>query len=136
MMLAALALISTLVVGDSIAVGAGGALHATTYAHKGWSSCAIYAMLTTRQPTHVDRVVVSAGVNDPPGECVEAIFRDFAPFAGEIVVILPPPINSARAHIAAVAARYGAKTVSYIPGRDHLHPRSYPELARTIRSVW
>jgi hypothetical protein len=83
---------------------------------------------------HFDSVVISAGVNDPPGHCLEAILAKID--AGEIVLILPPAVNSARAHIASVAAAHGAKTVSYVPGRDHLHPRSYAAVAKSVEAAW
>ena len=78
-----------------------------------------------------DVVVISAGVNDPPGRCLEAI-RARA-HARRIIWILPAPVNSARAHVVEVACEHGDRTVSYVPGRDHLHPRSYSELARKVR---
>jgi hypothetical protein len=118
---------------DSIAWGAVhlGGLHATAAARVGAPSCEALRRLPRR---HFDAVVVSAGVNDPPGRCLAALRA--ALDADVVVFVLPPPINAARAHIAAVAAAHGDRTVSYAPGRDGLHPRSYPALARAIAAAW
>lgn len=118
-----------LVIGDSIALGTGTALHVETRARVGAPSCEILRKVPGGR---YDVVVISAGVNDPPGRCLEAIRARV--HARRIIWILPAPINSARAHIAAVACEHGDRTVSYVPGRDHLHPRSYVELARRVRS--
>lgn len=116
--------------GDSIAAGTGAALHVETHARVGASSCAILRMVPGGS---YDVAVISAGVNDPPGRCLEDIRTRM--HARRIIWILPAPINSARAHVSAIAAEHGDKTVSYIPGPDHLHPRSYSELARKLEGL-
>lgn len=128
-----------LVIGDSIALGTGMALHVETRARVGAPSCTILHKEVPRGAYRTDTVVISAGVNDPPGHCLEAI-RDRI-HARRIIWILPAPVNSARAHVAAVAHKHGDATVSYVPGQDHLHPRSYHELARKVwrlahNTVW
>jgi len=120
---------TVLALGDSIALGTGHALHAATVARVGASSCAIYGFMPPVEK--IDLIALSAGVNDPPGTCIEKIR---ARLHGKSVIwILPPPVNSARAHIAAVAAKNGDRTISYVPGKDGLHPRSYKEVARQIK---
>lgn len=123
----------SLALGDSIAWGAVhlGGLPAISVARVGAPSCEILRAAPRR---HFGRVVISAGVNDAPGRCLEAIRA--AIDADVVVFILPPAINSARAHIARVAAAHGDRTVSYEPGPDGLHPRSYPALARAIEAAW
>ena len=113
-------------IGDSIAVGIGAAAHIETHARVGASSCAILSW----SPETSEPVIVSAGVNDPPGSCIERIR---ARLHGPVIWVLPPPINSARAHIMGVASAHGDHVISYAPGRDGLHPRSYSELAAKIR---
>ena len=121
----------TLALGDSIALGTGQALNAETIAVKGMGSCAIDRMVPAK---HFDRAVISAGVNDAPGMCVDSILSRVS--ADEVIVILPPGINSARAHIIQVAKSHHFKTVSYVPGKDGLHPRSYAEVASQVNASW
>ena len=140
---AALLLVSTgasaadLAIGDSIALGTGQALGVRVIAVVGEPSCPNRYRVGIRARTpsgSFDRVVVSAGVNDPPGRCIAAIRARLR--ARRVVWILPAPVNSARRAVAAVAARWGDRTVSYVAGRDHLHPASYAVLARAVRHAW
>ena len=121
--------------GDSIALGTGSALRVQVSAIVGASSCSIAA----RAPGgHYEHVVISAGINDPPGACLEAIRK--AVSAGQVVWVLPAAINSARAHVLAVAQRWGDKTVSYSCAggcsRRSFHPGSYAALAAEVRRAW
>jgi len=121
--------------GDSIALGTGNALRVQVSARVGASSCSIAA----RAPGgHYEHVVISAGINDPPGACLEAIRK--AVSAGQVVWVLPAAINSARAHVLAVAPRWGDKTVSYSCAggcsRSSFHPGSYAVLAAEVRRAW
>lgn len=116
---------TTLALGDSIALGLGAALHVATIARVGASSCAILAY-TPR--AHFDRVIISAGVNDPPGRCIGAIRARLD--AREIVWILP--VNFAAANVLRVAAAHGDRVVAYAPGRDRVHPQSYAALAASV----
>ena len=121
-------------VGDSIARGVGDAAHAPTYAHVSAKSCEIVGMVPEMM---ADTVVISAGVNDSPGYClgslVDRILNRMHP--REIVWILSPAKYSARAHQAAMANARHDRTVSYVPGHDGLHPRSYPELACALGAM-
>lgn len=123
------ALADTYVVGDSLALGTGQALHAPTSAKVGISSCAI----VSRMPkTFHDNLVISAGTNDPPGRCVKLIRS----LAHARVVIWILPVNGARGTVANVAARNGDYVVPYKPqSRNNVHPASYAPLAREIRSI-
>lgn len=116
-----------LALGDSLAVGTGQALGWRTVAKVGASSCAILRMV----PEGVfDRVVISAGTNDPPGRCVEAIRERIN--ARLVIWILP--VNAARGHVAAVAMGHGDRIVRYAPSRRGWpHPASYAPLARAVR---
>jgi hypothetical protein len=116
----------TIVVGDSIAFGTGHAMGVRTYARVGAGSCEIARY---KFPA-ADTIVVSAGINDAPGQCVRKLYARFG--HARVVVILPKGINSARAHVAAVAAAYGYTTISYRTVGRSFHPRSYPELAAAI----
>ena len=122
--------------GDSIAKGTGAALHVPTYARTSMGSCWIFH---NTPGGHFDHVVLSAGINDPPGPCLEALRARLT--AKSVVWILPAPINAARAHVYAVAARYGDRTVSYSCGRGgctkrNFHPASYGQVAISVRNAW
>lgn len=124
----------SLIVGDSIAKGTGAALGVRTVARESMSSCWIAA----RTPSFSGAwAVISAGINDPPGSCIEAIRARVR--ALRVVWILPAPINSARAHVKAVAAAHGDRTVSYacVGGcsTTNFHPASYDTLAAEVRAT-
>lgn len=122
-------------IGDSIALGTGSALGVPTYARSSMSSCWVLRHLPNQS---FDRVVISAGINDAPGRCVDDILSRVQ--ARHVVVILPAPINSARAHVAAVAAAHGAQTLAYACHggctRSNFHPGSYAVVAQDVRRLW
>lgn len=125
-----------LAIGDSIAVGTGQALHVRTAARENMSSCWILAHEAVSGD--FEHVVISAGINDAPGSCIESIRAKYT--NAKVVWILPAPINSARAHVAAVAAAHGDKMVSYrcagACSKANFHPKSYPSVAAAVRSAW
>jgi hypothetical protein len=118
--------IVTIVIGDSLAVGFGAAAHIETHARVSASSCAIASFAPSGS---VDVIVVSAGINDPPGRCLDSLRARL--HARRVIWILPAPINSARAHVASVAAAHGDATCSYVTGPRSFHPRSYQALVRS-----
>lgn len=122
-------------IGDSIAQGTGYALHVPTYARVGASSCYIMKHLPHASFRYV---VVSAGINDAPGPCVARVFASIV--ARRVVVILPAPINSARANVMALALARGYPVVSYACphgcSRRSFHPVSYSLLAAQVRAYW
>jgi len=122
-------------IGDSIALGTGRALHVHTFARVGASSCWVLAHMPRRQFEHV---VISAGINDAPGRCVRLILAQVR--TRVIVVILPAPINSARAHVEVAAVQYGAYPISYACKggctTTNFHPGSYTQVARDVRNIW
>jgi len=129
-----------LALGDSIAVGAGGALGVRTIAVEGEPSCpnprAGRAGIVSMVPSaSYGRVVVSAGVNDIPGACVGAIRSKLR---ASVVVWL---VGLSQRHgeagtVAAVAAAHGDRVVRFQVGPDGVHPRSYPEVAAQVRRAW
>lgn len=120
--------------GDSIAFGTGHALGLPTVAVVGASSCTILSWVPKRGM--YNHVVLSAGINDS-GACVLKI-RAAIP-AQQVIWILPAPINGAREKVQA-AIRPGDRVVSYeCKGgctKTNFHPRSYPEVAASVRSMW
>ena len=98
-----------LALGDSLAVGFGQASHLPTNAKVGIGSCAI---LRRTPSAHYDFVLLSAGTNDPPGRCIEAIRARLN--ASRVVWVVP--VNGARSHVLAVAGRYGDTPLFYTPG--------------------
>ena len=123
------------VFGDSIACGTGAALRVPTTCRVGQSSCWVLHHVTNKPYRYV---AVSAGINDAPGPCVRAILRRIV--AQRIVVILPAPINSARANVEVAAVQYGAYPISYACkggcSKRNFHPDSYSALARGVRGLW
>lgn len=121
--------------GDSIALGTGHALGVETHAQVGAGSCWVLHHVTHKSYRYV---VVSAGINDPPGACVRALLGSIV--ATRVVVILPAPINSAQATVSREAAAHGYPTISYAcPGgcsSRSFHPVSYNALARGVRQLW
>lgn len=123
-------------IGDSIALGTGKALHVKTYAKAGKSSCWI---LDHEVPAHkLHDAVVSAGINDEPGPCVGRLFDAIQ--ADKVVVILPAPINTARANVEAQAEAHGFKTISYQCkggcSKTNFHPASYRSVGRAVKLIW
>jgi hypothetical protein len=121
-------------IGDSIALGTGHALHWSTYARQGMGSCWIYAHMPRR---HFDSVVVSAGINDPPGACVAQLFNLLD--ASRVVVIQPAPINSAAAHVYLLSVSHGFMKVGYACRgpctKNNFHPASYGAVAASVREA-
>jgi len=124
-----------LALGDSIALGTGEALGVPTIARQSMGSCWIMDQTPTG---YFDHVVVSAGINDPPGPCLNAIRAHLR--AGAVVWILPAAINRARASVAAVASLWGDRTVSYACAggctKYNFHPASYATVAAAVRTAW
>jgi hypothetical protein len=110
---------SELALGDSLALGFGQASGMPTRASVGVSSCRILHMTPTM---HFDFVLLSAGTNDPPGRCVEALRARLN--AGRVQWVVP--VNAARSRVLAVASAHGDATLFYTPGaRSWPHPGSY-----------
>jgi hypothetical protein len=122
-----------LVLGDSIAVGTGHALHEPTVALSGASSC--WALRHAPKGAY-DHVVISAGINDGGG-CVARLRARVD--ARRVIWVLPAPINAGRAAVLA-AMRPGDRAISYACRggctRSNFHPASYPAVARAVRGVW
>ncbi len=117
--------------GDSIACGAGHAAGAPTLCRVGAGSCEI-----ARRVPHglYGWVIISAGVNDQ-GRCVKQV-RDRVGLVARVMWIVPPArYERARTTVLRVGETRGDEFVTYIPGKDGLHPRSYPELVRAIKAT-
>ena len=121
--------------GDSIAQSTGSALGVPTYAEVGASSCRILGTMPTGFYNHV---VISAGINDAPGACVDAIREKVR--AKFVTWIVPAPINSAYSHVINVAAAHGDRTVGYLCWHGctkwNFHPASPGTVANQVRAIW
>jgi hypothetical protein len=62
-----------------------------------------------------------------------ALDRAHAASGGRLILVLPA--NGARATVASWAAQNGVRTVAFAPRGDGIHPRSYAELAQTVRAI-
>jgi hypothetical protein len=123
-------MIPAIAIGDSIAVGTSQALHIPAYAKERMGSCWILAHMPKR--IDAERVVISAGVNDPPGRCDAAIRARIHSYN----VVWIRPVNSASVTVDSIAKRYCDSVISYVVGPDHLHPQSYGEIAVTVKFEW
>lgn len=119
------------VAGDSIAVGVAQQLHWAHNAKVGAPSSNIVG----RVPDHAgyNLVVISAGSNDPTNPRLGANLELMRRRAGGGVLWIAPVEPHARAVVNQVARAHGDHVVSFVPGRDGIHPRSYPELAHAIQ---
>lgn len=123
-LLAAQAEARNVAIGDSLAIGFGGASHMTIRAKVGISSCAIRGYVPF---AHFDGVLISAGTNDPPGRCVAQVRALVASRVHPSRVRWVVPVNGAKFTVLAVARRYGDELLYYSPqrGRGWPHPRRY-----------
>jgi hypothetical protein len=122
---------SCVVVGDSIAVGAGQYMRACKInAKSGIVSNAVIARVDPSAGVNV----VSAGSNDPANPDLRANLESIRSRASRVIWILPINIR-ARAEVQAVATAHGDPVVSFASAGDHVHPRYDVDLARSIVAV-
>lgn len=123
-------------IGDSIALGTGRAMGVAIYAWADAGSCTILQRVPALR---FRNIVVSAGINDPPGECVELLLVSLL-HAERVVVILPAWVNSARANVLLVATRLHLPVVTYQCAGPctirNFHPASYADLAADVQAIW
>jgi hypothetical protein len=116
------------IVGDSIAVGLHRVLPGCTWNAKvGIPSGAIIARVAPAA-----FLVVSAGSNDSANPRLAANLEAIRSRAAGAVIWVLPAVPRARAVVADVAAAHRDRTVTFLAGRDHVHPRSYADLARAV----
>jgi hypothetical protein len=111
-------------VGDSLAVGFGGASHMSVYAKVGASSCVIRWYVPSH---HFDGVLISAGTNDVPGRCVASVRARVAKLMTPSRVMWVVPVNGSRGTVLAVARKWGDELFYYVAqrGRGWPHPHAY-----------
>jgi hypothetical protein len=118
------------VAGDSIALGVAEQLHWAHNAKVGAPSSDI----VHRVPTGSHHfIVISAGSNDPLNRRLGANLEAMRRRAGGGVLWIAPVNAHARAVVEHVAHEHGDHVVTFTPGHDHVHPRSYAELAQRIQ---
>jgi hypothetical protein len=119
------------IAGDSIAEGLGHVMkQCTTNAKIGIPS----KQIVDRVPTsHYGMVIISAGSNDADNAHLGDNLSTMRRRVGGGSVTWIAPIDP-RAHSAVdkVAKAHGDRVVTFTPGHDNVHPRSYEALARTI----
>ena len=132
--LASTAHASCLVLGDSIAThaGLGGQLpQCANVARQGAPTSWIARNVPS---THYDIVYISAGSNDwGLIQGLDARLQNLRNkvAAYEVVWILPA-LPGPRADVAIVSAENHDRAVSFVAGDDHVHPKSYQALARSV----
>lgn len=118
------------VAGDSIALGVAQQLHWQHNARVGAPSKEIVDKVPRG---HYDLLVLSAGSNDPRNPALASNLEAMRKRAGGGVLWIAPVEPHARSVVERVAREHGDHVVTFTPGRDHVHPRSYAELARRIQ---
>jgi hypothetical protein len=127
------------IVGDSIAVGTA---QAESLPARYRPPCTMDAKIGIPSAQVVGRVhaadllVVSAGSNDPSNPKLEQnLLAIRAKATGKVLWIVPVPARAA-AIVKKVAAIHHDGIISFKPGRDGLHPRSYaPIIAEVERRI-
>lgn len=119
------------IIGDSIAVGVGWQFRGCSISARGGISSR--SVIGRMRPADV--VVVSAGSNDPLNPRLWSNLNQIRSRAHGNVIWILPTQPRARMMVLAVARMHGDRTVSFIGGRDRVHPRSYAALVSNIRTV-
>jgi hypothetical protein len=120
-----------LILGDSIAVGLASVIKGCVVVAKvGMSSTWIMANAPTMQ---ADRVYISSGSNDPDNPALSANLKHTRAKIGGVITWIEPVNARAASVVAAVAAKHGDRVVSFTPGRDNVHPKSYEALGRAVQ---
>lgn len=124
-------------IGDSLALGAAGALGCASDAREGAGSAEILRRARASAPGR-RRIVLSVGSNDPANPRLAAnvaAIRDCAD-AGAAVAWIVPQLARPAAIVRAEAERRGDRAVAFRPGRDRVHPPSYGPLARDLAAAF
>jgi hypothetical protein len=121
-----------LIIGDSIAVGLGQQFPACEVrAHVGWPSSRIARLWGGS----FSWVVISAGSNDPANKALKSNLEAIRAHVSSRVVWIAPVNGLAALTVRAVAAERGDSVISFSPGVDRIHPRSYRALAASVRAA-
>lgn len=117
-------------IGDDIAVGlATQRFNCTIDAKVGISSAAIVG-----RAYDSDIMIVSAGSNDPLNKhLIDNLRAIRSKTKGQVIWIIPIHPKAA-ASVRFIANEFGDSVVTFTPGMDHVHPRSYSTLAADVRS--
>lgn len=118
------------IIGDSIAVGiAQQRFNCTVDARVGLSSSAIVRIVGDG-----DLIVISAGSNDPNNpKLISNLEAIRSKRTGKVIWIIPVhPVAAASVRL--VAQKHQDMVVSFKPGKDGVHPKSYKALAGYIRA--
>jgi hypothetical protein len=122
---------SGFVAGDSIGLGVAQQLHWAHDAKVGAPSSNIIDRVPVGEAVR-HFMVISAGSNDPTNPRLGANLETMRKRAGGSVLWIAPVNPTARATVERVAHEHGDHVVTFTPGKDHVHPRSYAELGRAV----
>lgn len=119
------------IVGDSIADGLAEKMpHCQRNAKIGIPS----GKIIERVPQgYLGLLIISAGSNDPQNPRLADNLNAMRRRAGGGVIWIAPVDSRARSVVNSVAQAHGDRVVTFTPGRDHVHPRSYSEIAQQIQ---
>jgi hypothetical protein len=120
---------SCAIVGDSIAVGAGLVMpECLTDAKGGIPSAEVISRVKP-----ADVLFISAGSNDPSNPQLENNLEAIRAKASAAVVWIEPVSSRAAAAVRRVAAARHDSIVQFEPSSDGVHPKSYRDLAISLR---
>lgn len=120
---------SCAIVGDSIAVGVGAVMRECLVdAKSGIPSADVIARVHS-----ADILFVSAGSNDPRNPQLEDNLKTIRAKAWAAVVWIEPIAPTAAAAVDRVAAAHNDVVVKFDPSSDGVHPKSYDQLALSLR---
>lgn len=125
-------MIDCVAIGDSIAVGAGQAMHCTVKAHVGWTSTKI---VTLSNGVKAQLCIISAGSNDPKNPKLIVNLKKIRNNLNCNKIVWVKPINSTAANAVYAAKKANDSVVSFTPSKDNVHPKSYKTLADSIKKV-
>ena len=123
-------MIDCLAIGDSIAVGVGQAMHCTVRAHVGWPSSKI---VTLSNGVRAELCIISAGSNDPKIPKLIVNLKKIRNNLNCNRVVWIKPVNRTASAAVSAAMRGTDSSVSFVPGKDNVHPKSYNSLAKSIK---
>lgn len=123
---------SCLILGDSIAVGLSGVIKGCMVIAKvGMSSAWI---LAHAYGGNFDTVYLSSGSNDPYNPALEHnLMATREKYPNSRFAFIEPVNGRASAIVREVARQHNDIVIGFIPGPDHVHPRSYQEVGRSLR---
>lgn len=123
-------MIDCIAIGDSIAVGTGRAMGCEIRAHVGWPSGKI---VNLANGVKQEICIISAGSNDPNNPKLLLNLKTIRGKIDCVKVVWIKPVNPTASSAVRKAAGNDI-AVSFDPGKDNVHPKSYKNIANAIKN--